>query len=89
MDLNNNNGLGSNAELFSVNLGKGYTYCERADFSGHKSGKVDPHINGEIFNPQFLPLPRPFKDLTNNQFPGMNQMQTPGVPNLNPTLGPL
>ncbi len=76
MDFNNNNGLGSNMETFSMDLGQGYTLRERADFSGHMSGRVDPHLNSEIIGP--CGLPPVGRDLANNQLPGMNGMQSPG-----------
>jgi len=66
--------LGSNAELFNMDLGNGFNYSERADFSGHKDGKTDPHINGEIIGTYGIPG-NEYRDLTNNQFPGMNGMQ--------------
>jgi len=57
---------------------KGFSLNERCDFSGHKTGKVDPHFNSEIVTDPF-PVER---DLTKTQFPGFNQYQVNGKKNL-------
>ena len=54
----------------------GFTLQERADFSGHRSGLVDPHINAEVIDPYGNKVPST-RDLANNQLPGFNQMQDP------------
>lgn len=69
---------------FSLDLGPfgapGFKFNERLDFSGHPSGKVDPHINTDLINPfnEILRNTGPgadFRDITNNQLPGFNGMQ--------------
>jgi hypothetical protein len=66
---------GGNALEFELDLGKfgapGYVLRDRADFSGHNSGRVDPHQNTEVIRGSTPIIP----DLSNNQFPGMNGMQ--------------
>lgn len=69
--------FGSNAELFNMDVGGGFLYSERADFSGHKDGRTDPHVNGEVLDQSGNAMGRPYNDLTNNQFNGMNGMQNP------------
>lgn len=63
-------------QINSLPLGDGFTFQERLDFSGHKSGRVDPHINAEVFdsNGNVISFTR---DLANNQLPGFNRMQDP------------
>lgn len=73
---------GNNAPLGSVNLGPmgapGFQLSDRLDMSGHASGSVLPHVNSEIINPSGSALRGPaFRDLANNQVPGMNGMQNP------------
>ena len=56
----------------------GFTLKERVDFSGHKSGRVDPHVNLDILNSNDEKLTfykRKVGDLCNNQLPGFNGMQ--------------
>jgi hypothetical protein len=72
------NPLGANAPLGEVPLGPfgapDFTLSERLDMSGHKSGRVDPHLNTDVLNPSGTTVAR---DLTNTQIPGMNGMQNP------------
>jgi hypothetical protein len=60
-----------------VDLGQfgapGFSLETRVDFSGHKSGKSDPHVNTDILNPDGSVLG--CHDLTHNQIPGMNGRQ--------------
>ncbi len=64
-----------------VDLGQfgapGFTLSDRVDLSGHSSGKVNPHLNSEILSPEGQALRGPFRDLSSNQLPGFNGMQTP------------
>jgi len=54
----------------------GFSLRERSDFSGHKNGRVDPHLNTEVMrqNPDGSQS-KVVRDLTNTQFPGFNGMQ--------------
>lgn len=67
--------------MFELDLGEfgapGFKYQERFDFSGHKSGKIDPHVNAEVYrvNEDFSQKVPFTRDLTNNQLPGFNGMQ--------------
>ncbi len=55
------------------NLGApGFSLNERVDFSGHSSGRVDPHLNTDLINPSGRVVKR---DLTKTQLPGFNKMQ--------------
>lgn len=71
-------------DMFDLDLGvfgaPGFTFRDRFDITGHKSGNVDPHINSEIINPNEKVLRRTegadFRDLTHNQLPGFNGMQS-------------
>jgi len=75
-------------DLFEMDLGEfgaeGFSLRERADFTGHESGKVDPHENVDLLRGDDI-LRRcndgewraDFRDLTHNQFPGFNGMQNP------------
>lgn len=50
----------------------GFELRERVDFSGHRSGRVTPHVNVELTNSSGQVLSR---DLANSQLPGFNGMQ--------------
>jgi len=50
----------------------GFSLQERVDFSGHRSGRVTPHVNAELVNNSGNVLSR---DLANAQLPGFNSMQ--------------
>ena len=71
------------SDLFEMDLGQfgapGFTLRDRVDFSGHGTGRVDPHINTDLINPQGDVLRREdnadFRDLSHNQLPGFNGMQ--------------
>ena len=63
----------------------GFRMSERLDFSGHASGRVDPHVNVDIFTPQNTILRNTgpeadFRDITHNQLPGFNGMQQMKLP---------
>jgi hypothetical protein len=84
-----------NFDSFNLDLdllgAPGFKLKERIDLSGHSSGKIDPHINVEIINPdnEILRKTGPsadFRDLTNNQLPGFNGMQVQEV-TLPPSYG--
>ncbi len=49
----------------------GFSLRERVDFSGHRSGRVTPHVNAELINGDDVLA----RDLTNAQLPGFNGMQ--------------
>lgn len=71
------------SDVFDLDLtpfgAPGFTLGDRVDFSGHKSGTVDPHMNSDIINPQGRVLrregPADFRDIVHNQLPGFNGMQ--------------
>ena len=62
-------------DSFEMNLAKfgapGFRFQERLDFSGHKSGRVLPHINAEVMNSADQKVVR---DLTNTQLSGLNSL---------------
>ena len=65
--------------LFEMDLtpfgAEGFTLEDRLDMTGHRSGRVDPHINTDLINPGGHVLrDEPFRDLSNNQLPGFNGM---------------
>ena len=72
----------NNFPTFEMDLGPdapGFSAIERVDFSGHNSGRVDPHVNVDLVNPSGQPMDF-FKhktggDLCNNQLPGFNGIQ--------------
>lgn len=74
----NENPMGANAPLGEVPLGQfgapGFTLSERLDMSGHRSGRIDPHLNTDVLRLDGSPV---IRDLTNTQIPGMNGMQNP------------
>lgn len=50
----------------------GFVLRERLDFSGHRSGRVTPHVNAELMSGSALIVER---DLVSTQLPGFNDMQ--------------
>ena len=73
--------------LHDLDLGKidnsasGFILRDRADLSGH--GNKAPHLNSDLINPAGTPLrfsrdaagdAQDFRDISQNQFPGMNQL---------------
>jgi hypothetical protein len=69
-----------NMDLYELDLSQfgapGFTLHDRLDMSGHRSGKVDPHINTDLINPSGSVMAGPnYRDLSNNQLPGFNGMQ--------------
>ena len=71
-------------KLFELDLqfgAPGFVLRDRLDMSGHRSGRVLPHINSEVtFGGNVV-----IGDLSNNQLPGFNGMQESRVlPPLNP-----
>lgn len=78
-----------NFKSSSLDLGQfdapGFKLNERIDFSGHPSGRIDPHINVDLVNPNndILRYTEPradFRDLVSNQLPGFNGMQGVEIP---------
>lgn len=71
-------------EVFDLDLGPygaaGFTLQDRIDLTGHQTGRVDPHINTNIVDPNGAVLGygqrADFRDLTHNQLPGFNGMQS-------------
>jgi hypothetical protein len=67
-------------DMFDLDLSpfgaKDYILRDRLDMTGHSSGNVDPHINTDIVNPYGNPVRGQFRDLSNDQLPGFNGMQT-------------
>ncbi len=70
-------------DLFNMDLGPmgapGFQLRDRLDMTGHESGRVAPHINTDLINPNgnILRNTGPgadFRDLTHNQLPGFNNM---------------
>jgi hypothetical protein len=63
----------------TIDLGQfgapGFSLNDRIDLSGHKSGRVDPHVNTVIEGPNGNELRGPYRDLSSNQMPGFNGMQ--------------
>lgn len=71
-------------DMFELDLGQfgapGFTLRDRLDMTGHGSGRVNPHLNSDLVNPNDQVLRRTegadFRDLTHNQLPGFNGMQS-------------
>lgn len=72
-------------DLFDLDLSQfgtpGFTLSDRLDMTGHRSGRVDPHINTDILRADGSPLRYTghrgdFRDLSHNQIDGMNGMQS-------------
>lgn len=71
-------------DLFKMDLGDfgapGFSLHDRLDMSGHQSGMVVPHLNTDLVNLNGNVLRRcgdaDFRDLTHNQLPGFNGMQS-------------
>lgn len=70
--------------LFELDLGgfgaQGFSLNDRLDMTGHRYGQVDPHLNSDLAGPGGQVLRRvggaDFRDLTHNQLPGFNGMQS-------------
>lgn len=73
-------------DLFEMDIGQfgapGFSLRDRLDMTGHRSGRVHPHINTDILRPNGGVLGRvngaDFRDLSHNQLPGFNEMQNGG-----------
>jgi hypothetical protein len=71
------------ADLFNLDLGPmgapGFELRDRLDMSGHQNGRVAPHINTDLINPDGNVIRNTgqadFRDLAHNQLPGFNGMQ--------------
>lgn len=73
--LENGNMGGDDLDLGEFGA-SGFSLKTRLDFSGHRKGTVDPHVNSDLVNPDDDILGgENFRDLSNNQMPGFNGMQ--------------
>jgi len=66
-------------DLYGLDLSEygapGYELNIRLDGSGHRSGRVDPHLNADLMRGEEVLRGRQFRDLISEQLPGFNGMQ--------------